>query len=359
MLAFPSPDNASEVFDLVDALETAEGKGVDVRLRISSCADAGSSVCRSTEADASDGTDSYLNLTASATTADISRAYRRRSLELQCVMPRAIAADHCSPDKNPNVPLIHERFARLGVIANLLRDDEQRKRCARCILNRPDASDDHWRKVGVPKWRGTGCASAPAWSPLTSQTITRAIGLDCRSCWPASRWRPACFNTPRNGSVGSATSVASTSARQSARVEAETRSLRDRARTAAYGSGEAAASATERKRVRIPMRAGDDDAPRKNRPMLTVIVEGPQMTAVYDDGAEVPLDSTSVPKPQLLATWVPALLRAIAARAVSRKLPAAPAAIEDLAPPYELAPPPRTASPAGGVQRRKGQPRRK
>ena len=29
--------------------------------------------------------DSYLNLTASATTADISRAYRRRSLELQCV----------------------------------------------------------------------------------------------------------------------------------------------------------------------------------------------------------------------------------------------------------------------------------
>lgn len=38
------------------------------------------------------GPDSYLNLTASATTADISRAYRRRSLELQYVV---LSSDLC------------------------------------------------------------------------------------------------------------------------------------------------------------------------------------------------------------------------------------------------------------------------
>lgn len=150
-------------------------------------------------------------------------------------------------------------------------------------------------------------------------------------------------------------------------------SLRDRARTAAYGEG--AATSTERKRVKIPLRAGagDDNVPRKNRPMLTVVVEGEQMTAVYDDGAgaltdaadprsrrsEIPLDSSSIPQPQLLATWVPAVLRALAGRVVSRKLPPAPAAIEDIAAPVELAPPLRTASSASGIQRRKGQPRRK
>lgn len=35
-----------------------------------------------------------------------------------------------SPDKNPDVKGIHERFARLGVIAAILRDPVGRKRCA-------------------------------------------------------------------------------------------------------------------------------------------------------------------------------------------------------------------------------------
>ena len=258
------------------------------------------------------------------------------------------------------MPLIHERFARLGVIANLLRDDEQRKRCA--SSRRPacaDVVDDHWRKVGVPKWRGTGCAcclvagavdQADYYSRYRPGLPLVLLGITLATCvfQYAAQW------LSRIGDVGRVNECV-----PAARFAAELCSLRDRARTAAYGAGEAAASATERKRVRIPMRAGDDEMPRKNRPMLTVVVEGQQMTAVYDDGAEVPLDSRSVPKPQLLATWVPALLRALAGRVVSRQLPAAPAAIEELAPPYELAPPPRTASPAGGVQRRKGQPRRK
>jgi len=49
-----------------------------------------------------------------------------------------------SPDKNPGVKGIHERFARLGVVATILRNKESRKRY------------DFFYKNGVPKWRGTG-----------------------------------------------------------------------------------------------------------------------------------------------------------------------------------------------------------
>ncbi|TFY83478.1 hypothetical protein EWM64_g534 [Hericium alpestre] len=74
---------------------------------------------------------SWLNVSPSATTPEIARAYRKKSMQLH-------------PDKNPNVKGIHERFARLGVIATILRNTEARKRY------------DFFYKNGVPRWRGTG-----------------------------------------------------------------------------------------------------------------------------------------------------------------------------------------------------------
>ncbi|KAK4056271.1 hypothetical protein OIO90_002714 [Microbotryomycetes sp. JL221] len=94
-----------EIFDIVSALETAEGKGTTFY--------------------------SFLNLTKGANDKDIAKAYRKRSLELH-------------PDKNPNDSVIADRFARLGVIVNILRDAEKRKRY------------DFFHDNGVPKWRGTG-----------------------------------------------------------------------------------------------------------------------------------------------------------------------------------------------------------
>jgi curved DNA-binding protein CbpA len=52
--------------------------------------------------------------------------------------------DQNSPDKNPGVKAIHERFARLGVVSSILRKKESRQRY------------DFFYKNGVPKWRGTG-----------------------------------------------------------------------------------------------------------------------------------------------------------------------------------------------------------
>jgi hypothetical protein len=68
--------------------------------------------------------------------AEIGRAYRKKSMFLQCgsqflrfrfmfLLPSIM---NCSPDKNPGVKGVEERFARLGVIASVLRSEEGRER---------------------------------------------------------------------------------------------------------------------------------------------------------------------------------------------------------------------------------------
>ncbi|KAF9247295.1 DnaJ-domain-containing protein [Melanogaster broomeanus] len=94
-----------EIFDIVSALEAAEGKGTTFY--------------------------SWLDVPHTASLNQINKAYRKKSLQLH-------------PDKNPDDKGIQERFARLGVIANILRNSEGRQRY------------DFFYKNGVPKWRGTG-----------------------------------------------------------------------------------------------------------------------------------------------------------------------------------------------------------
>ncbi|KAH7887670.1 DnaJ-domain-containing protein [Phlebopus sp. FC_14] len=103
VLAWTKEDH--EIFDLVGALEAAEGKGTTFY--------------------------SWLDVAPSASLAEINKAYRKKSMQLH-------------PDKNPGVKGIQERFSRLGVIANILRSPERRERY------------DFFYKNGVPKWRGTG-----------------------------------------------------------------------------------------------------------------------------------------------------------------------------------------------------------
>ncbi|KIJ99385.1 hypothetical protein K443DRAFT_680008 [Laccaria amethystina LaAM-08-1] len=94
-----------EIFDLVTDLEAAEGRGTTFY--------------------------SWLEVPSTASTTEIAKAYRKKSMQLH-------------PDKNPGVKGIHERFSRLGVISTILRNKESRERY------------DFFYKNGVPKWRGTG-----------------------------------------------------------------------------------------------------------------------------------------------------------------------------------------------------------
>ncbi|KAI8140119.1 hypothetical protein BJV82DRAFT_623980 [Fennellomyces sp. T-0311] len=94
-----------EIFDLVDELEKSEGTDVNFY--------------------------SWLNVSPSASSSDINRAYRKLSLKLH-------------PDKNKKDVTAKEKFARLGKIVAILRDSAKRERY------------DFFYKNGVPRWRGTG-----------------------------------------------------------------------------------------------------------------------------------------------------------------------------------------------------------
>ncbi|KAI9259044.1 DnaJ domain-containing protein [Sporodiniella umbellata] len=94
-----------EIFDVVDALEKAEGKEMNFY--------------------------SWLGVKPSASQSEISKAYRQRSLQWH-------------PDKNGDDAQARERFARLGVIVSILRDGAKRERY------------NFFYKHGVPRWRGTG-----------------------------------------------------------------------------------------------------------------------------------------------------------------------------------------------------------
>ncbi|GAA5884923.1 hypothetical protein JCM6882_007153 [Rhodosporidiobolus microsporus] len=124
-LAWDNQDH--EIFDLVSSLEAAEGKGTTFY--------------------------SFLNTTKSATEKELAKAYRKRSLELH-------------PDKNPDNKKIADRFARLGVINNILKDGEKRKRY------------DFFYDNGVPKWRGTGYYYS-RYRPGLGSVVTGLIIFSC------------------------------------------------------------------------------------------------------------------------------------------------------------------------------------
>ncbi|KAL7413056.1 hypothetical protein BDY24DRAFT_362673 [Mrakia frigida] len=102
-LAWDKEDH--EIFDIVSALEQAEGKGTTFY--------------------------SFLNIPSTASVKEIGKAFKTLSVTMH-------------PDKNPNVKGIAERFARLGTIWGILKKPEGRKRY------------DFFYKNGVPKWKGTG-----------------------------------------------------------------------------------------------------------------------------------------------------------------------------------------------------------
>ncbi|SCV72499.1 BQ2448_4036 [Microbotryum intermedium] len=116
-----------EIFDIVSALEQAEGKGTTFY--------------------------SFMNVTKSANEKDITKAYRKLSLELH-------------PDKNGDDKVVADRFARLGTIVGILRDAEKRKRY------------DFFYDNGVPKWRGTGYYYS-RWRPGFGTVVTSLLVFSC------------------------------------------------------------------------------------------------------------------------------------------------------------------------------------
>jgi len=241
-LAFAWTKEDHEVFDLVSALEAAEGKGTTFY--------------------------SWLDLPASASTNDIGKAYRKKSITLH-------------PDKNPGVKNIEERFARLGVIAKILRNKEDRERY------------DFFYKNGVPVWRGTGYYYA--------------------------RFRPGfgtvlVFLTLVTSGVQHVINQYNRT-RDLARIERLVRL----AKAAAYGPK--GVPVEGRRKVRVPLIGGDagaDEVKGSGR-QVDLIVDGTDVYLAGADHEDVLLDESAAPLRTVSDTWAVSLVLSIYTRVTGPK----------------------------------------
>ncbi|KAL7421491.1 hypothetical protein Q5752_004378 [Cryptotrichosporon argae] len=205
--------NDFEIFDLVSALEAAEGKGTSFY--------------------------SHLSVDPSASTTEITKAYRKKSLALH-------------PDKNPGVKDIEARFARLGVIAQILRDPARRERY------------NFFYKNGVPTWKGLGYAY--------------------------TRWRPSLLHV-----LGFLALLSSGFQYLFLRLN-HARDL-GRVRYFDMAARKAAGNAQGRRRVKVPMVEGGFGAD-----VLELVVDGDDVYLPHDDGSLTPI-STLAKRPTASSLW--------------------------------------------------------
>jgi len=210
---------------------------------------------------------SWLDVPSTATTAEISKAYRRKSIQLH-------------PDKNPGVGGIQERFARLGVIAAILRNPESRKRY------------DFFYKNGVPKWRGTGYYYA-RFRPGVGTVITFLILLTTGLQYMVQRLNYA---------------------RDLERIER----IRQDAKTTAWGNR--LVPPEGQKKVKVNLGGGirfDEEGNALPGKMIDMVVEGENIYIV-EDGELALLDASSATRASLKNTWFIALFRRLGGRILKR-----------------------------------------
>ncbi|WVQ93271.1 hypothetical protein IAU59_000337 [Kwoniella sp. CBS 9459] len=255
-----------EIFDIVSALEAAEGKGTDFY--------------------------NHIGVDPSASSGEISKAYRKKSLELH-------------PDKNPGVKDIQERFARLGVITQILRSPEKRERY------------NFFHKNGVPRWRGTGYYYS-RYRPTLSHTLAFLVVLTSAFHYMVLRMNYTKHQRRIEYFVNAARSAAGVLAANNA--------------TSADNKGAAPVVPVQgrRRKVRVPMVEGNDSAGT-----LELIVNGNDVLLPHDDGTLEPISGLATP-PSVTQTWFLSLLTKGAHRGISALPPSAQSSIPAFLRPHHL-----------------------
>ncbi|KAF9446947.1 DnaJ-domain-containing protein [Macrolepiota fuliginosa MF-IS2] len=230
-----------EIFDLVSSLETAEGKGTTFY--------------------------SWLDVPSTASTSEIAKAYRKLSMKMH-------------PDKNPGVKGAHERFARLGVIANILRNKESRKRY------------DFFYKNGVPKWRGTGYYYSRFRPGLGTVLVfliffTSALQLVIQK-----------MNYKKD----------------LARIDLIT----SRARHAAWGPKMIPIPGQRKVRVNLGEQR-DEDGFVEGTKTIEMVVEGENVYILDGDGTLHPIDNSTATRPSVGNTWFITLMKDLFRKAIPKK----------------------------------------
>lgn len=239
VLAWDNEDH--EIFDLVSELEAAEGKGTTFY--------------------------SWLDVPSTASTADIAKAYRKKSMVLH-------------PDKNAGVKGIQERFARLGVISAILRNKEKRERY------------DFFYKNGVPKWRGTGYYYArfrPGLGFVFSFLIIVTSGL---------QYMVQGFNYKKD----------------LARIE----QITGKAKAAAWGPKMVPIAGKRKVRVNLG-EARDEDGNVLDNRWIDMVVIGEDVYFLEPNGDQVLIDSSTATPAAITRTWFISLLASLALKVTGKK----------------------------------------
>ncbi|TFK23248.1 DnaJ-domain-containing protein [Coprinopsis marcescibilis] len=238
VLAWDNLDH--EIFDIVSELQASEGKGTTFY--------------------------SWLDVPSTATTAEIAKAYRKKSMVLH-------------PDKNPGVKGIHERFSRLGVISTILRDKEKRERY------------DFFYKNGVPKWRGTGYYYS-RFRPGLGFVATFLIVLTS-----ALQYLVQSLNYKRD--LG--------------RIAAIT----NKAKAAAWGPKMIPLNSARKVRVNLGD-AHDEDGNVYDTRWIDMVVDSSDVY-MLQDGEQVLIDASTASPPAISRTWFVALVKAQISRVLGEK----------------------------------------
>ncbi|KAI0677599.1 DnaJ-domain-containing protein [Trametes maxima] len=231
-----------EIFDLVSAIEAAEGKGTTFY--------------------------SWLDVSNTASTSEISKAYRKKSLQLH-------------PDKNKGVKGAHERFARLGVVAAILRNGEKRERY------------DFFYKNGVPRWRGTGYYYS-RFRPGLGTVLTFLVILTSGLQYLVQKMN---YN------------------RDLKRIN----EIRDQARAAAWGAK--LTPLEGQRKVKISLGGGprlDEDGNVVGGRMVDMVVEGEKVYILEGDGSLLPVDDETAVAPSIKRTWFLALVTGLVQKVARR-----------------------------------------
>ncbi|KAG0141517.1 hypothetical protein CROQUDRAFT_663731 [Cronartium quercuum f. sp. fusiforme G11] len=265
-----------EIFDLVSALEASEGKGTTFY--------------------------TFLNITKSATLPEINKAARKRSLELH-------------PDKNRNVKNIEARFARLGVITAILRDQEKRERY------------NFFHDNGVPKWKGTGYMYS-RWQPglgfvlifLASVITLVQYGIQ-HVHYRSELSRIKKFQIAAKQAAYGPKGIQSNSEKSSTTLDKKENSSKQLARkkvkisigkSLAVGENGVAgdepefAGPTSRQQRRRQKQAGVNGGDIGKAGLIEMVVEGDSVWIVTEDGTELPLNNSAATIPSFKNTFIPA-----------------------------------------------------
>ncbi|KAK7470550.1 hypothetical protein VKT23_001975 [Stygiomarasmius scandens] len=237
VLAWEKEDH--EIFDLVSAVESSEGKGTTFY--------------------------SWLDVPSTASTNEISRAYRKMSMQMH-------------PDKNPGNKKMAERFARLGVVAAILRNQESRKRY------------DFFYKNGVPKWRGTGYYYS-RFRPGLGSVFVFLIILTSALQYMVQR-----MNYKRD-------------------LERIERVIRD-ARTAAWGAKMVPLEGQRKVRVNLGGQRGfDEDGNIVGGRTIDMVVSGDAVYILDPSGDMHPVDASAATLPAVSRTWFVVFMHSLYERA--------------------------------------------